>query len=93
MADDEASIDRAVAEATTAALRKLRRASEEVKAARDAFEHGVGVASWGSLGHKLARRDGYRRRFDDLEAALGAVNDAIAHAENECRRLRRVADR
>jgi hypothetical protein len=93
MADDDASIDRAVADATTAALRKLRRASEDVQAARDAFEHGVGIASWGSLGYKLARRDGYRRRFDDLEAALEAVDKAIAHAEGECRGLRQVADR
>jgi hypothetical protein len=93
MADDDASIDRAVDEATATALRKLRRASEEVRAARHAFDDPVGAVSWNSLGQKLARRDGYRRRFGDLEAALEAVDKAIAQAEGECRALRRVAGR
>jgi hypothetical protein len=93
MADDDASIDRAVAEATATALRKLQRASDEVAAARSAFERGVGVVSWGSLGDKLTRRDGYRRRFDDLVTALAAAEKAIQRAEGECRGLQRHAGR
>jgi hypothetical protein len=92
VADDDDSIDRAVTEATAVALRKLRAANLDVDAARDAFEHGVGVASWGSLGFKLERRARYRRPFADLVTALEAVGKAIAAAEDECRKLRRIAD-
>jgi hypothetical protein len=84
VADDDESVYRAARTAAARARQRLGQARAIVGSAGTAFDGGVGLASWGSLGDKLNKRKACAARYKELQAAIRAAEAAIAHAEAAC---------
>jgi hypothetical protein len=90
MADDDETVYKAARAATTKVAGNLNAARKQVSSARDSFQSTVGLASWGSLGDKLAKRKSCASRYKELQSALAAADAALAKAAAACDALTRA---